>query len=68
MERRVDVGRSGSDVGSAAGGAAADAAAALKAVEAGGPVQQTSDKWEPTAEARRESAEALRMVQESCNW
>ena len=67
MERRGEVGRSGSDV-ALNGSAAADAAAALKAVEAGAPVQQKSDAWAPTAEARRESAEALRMVQESCNW
>eukprot|EP00960_Hanusia_phi_P009807 285855-Hanusia_phi.AAC.1 len=56
----------GSDVSLSS--AAADAAAAVQAVAAGKPVQAVNDAWVPTFEMRRDSAEALRMVQESCNW
>ena len=48
--------------------AAADAAAAVAAIASGAPVQQVNDKWIPSFENRRSSAEALKMTQESCNW
>eukprot|EP00961_Rhodomonas_salina_P057653 774894-Rhodomonas_salina.1 len=57
---------SGSDT--VTSGAAADAAAALKAIAEGKPVQIVNDQWTATADMRRESAEALRMVQENCNY
>lgn len=48
--------------------ALADAQAALAACEAGVPIQQGNDSWVPTFEMRRDSREALRHVQENCNW
>jgi len=57
---------SGSDT--IASNAAADAAAAVSAVAEGKFVPTVSDQWTPTADMRRESAEALRMVQENCNY
>jgi hypothetical protein len=48
--------------------ALADAQAALAACEAGVPMQQGNDSWVPTFEMRRDSRDALRHVQENCNW
>mmetsp|Transcript_40633 Transcript_40633/g.99821 ORF Transcript_40633/g.99821 Transcript_40633/m.99821 type:complete len:153 (+) Transcript_40633:103-561(+) len=48
--------------------ALADAEAALAACAEGAPLQVANDPWVPTFEMRRDSSNALREVQENCNW